>query len=1271
MNFLKKSINNLISVFIIFNFVIVQPINAASVGITATQRTIEVQDDMLKTGTPSDLPISGYSDFFDKETVSLVKSFDITPYENMKIMVGYGVPDKNSNNCKMSEKPGVTKNDFDTQFIRFFVFNDHSYGLSKNDTTYDDCLATANAYGGYPVVIDSAGENNSIKHTFLTFGSPDTLWVGAAFPNAASPTYYNAFGNKQTYFNWKTGQEFAFDVNKANISMDAFGKWTKENSGLIKTCIIEVESPTYYKPIRSCAPWWKIIREYKNDRESLYNRKDFNKYLNVDMPEKLSICTKYDLDSIAPTDENTPVRDVTCTSYQSMTEKPECSRMIDLPQCYVNECSGYIQNACRHKSEKIVGKGYVKGEMLINGAMTEVKLKDQVVTHSFECPPSSISMKHCLETSEVVIFPQECTYVDKDGTIPSECTSLKLCVQDARTNEAIDACYDTTIGGFGCQKIYAGRDIPPKLTAGGDVELLYGKCPNDEVLEFVPNILNKKSKHCVEREEIIIHEEISQKCQTDRTYSEHEIDTSITEVDIYQDREDCVRVDKVKDSEVATNINLTVDLYNFSKLKVTQTYVDDSEEIVGQIVGDDAYYIAISDPKTNITGGDLNSASSTTSTNNLAETTSSCDLTTVADCSIYVDQNWHLKNANILLDIDLVTEIDTKDNEVAYIENGNVYAKNTIANLSSADCDTFAVDHGFNTYVNGAVTYSKNDLSGSAECVIPVVTHSADGGIERITGLTDTSTNFLFASTSMTKLDCMKKAYCLTGAYNESPYGSTWTSTGECSVTVSEQGSPTSYTDKIKELAGCDATASNDVAIFDESTCKPIEDIASSTFSTTIDGVQSILFFEETVGGGWGYYSNNNAYPFKSNEVFLTADDITNKRVFPLVEVTTINDRLTYESNILHYGHRAGEPDLVTAAVGGAGAGVIAVQVLLYSTPIGWAIGIIVFVILLLFSKSEKMDSQDQIWIIYKNIPDDRYIKGPYETRIQMGNPYVQSAMDGATLNITAPANTKNFMYMTMTTNTGVNLPEEYLKTLAGYTQAKKNLIMCSGIASTEMTKTIDGLEGGISTGYPKCKWYKPWCEKKDLAANVHPKLELIKPMTNIYMGATETLTVLVPYKGDYTVKAYNKYDEIIASRDVTEDTFSNFFDDTAVPYGKVQFGAAMETSVNLGAGKACEDDAMVEWGGGVSGIYYENDETGINQGCAKSDDNYVWEQAMVKIEVTPNNLDDGFVHILDKPMPYPNRVFIASLEKTSKRKYRCYDPFEACDDEDYKQEEE
>jgi len=1270
---LKQTIKNIISFFIIFNFLIVQTF--AATGISAEQRTIEIQNDMIESGVPSDLPIAGYSDFFDKETVSLIKNFNLSPYSNMKIMVGYGLPDKNSNNCKMLEKPDpdnpgkmLNKNDFDKAFIKFIVFNDHSYGIATRDTDYNGCLTLANKFGGYPVVIDSAGENNSIKHTFLTSNSNESLWLGISWTDQNNPVYFNAFGKKQHYFKWENREEYAFNINKPNIYMQSNGKWKKESPSVIKKCIVEIESPTYYKPVRSCVPWWKIIREFKNDRESLYNRKDYNKLLHADIPEKLSICTKYDEDVIEDPNNPTPTRDVTCTSYQSATVKPECSLNIDLPQCYVDECSGYIQNACRHKDQKIVGKGYIKGELKdkTSGQLKEVKIKDHVTTHTFTCPPSSLSMKHCLETSKVIIFPKECTMYG------SNCADLKECVQNAMSNEEIDKCYDVDNGGYFCDKVYAQRDIPPKLDADGNVELLYGICrnpndPNDTTqVEFVPNILDKKSKHCVEREILEIEEQIQQKCQTERTYTEHTVDTSITEIDAYQDNPNCVRIDKVKDSETATNVSMTVDLYNFSKLKITQTYIDGKEETVGNIVGDDTYYKSLAVPKDDIMGGSDNLA---------ADATQECDIESVSKCSnMDYDNSWYQRNADVFLD---GVSYDTKDDLVAKIEGSKVYILGTTTNLTNALCSSYPSDHGFSSYTTGSPTYMKNDISGTAQCVWSINTMSGDAGMEKMMALTVDASKYFFSNAAMTKEDCLKKAYCLGGAYDESPYGASWTSTGKCEVSVDGSGSPSSYTTYLKEKAGCDTSATNDVEEYDESTCKPIEDKSSTNFNTVIDGLQSILFFEGIIGGGWGYYANFNGYSYKSNEVFITADDISNLRVFPLVEISTLNDALTYVGNIKHIGWRKGEPDVAMAAVGGAGAGILAYSPLLaLGGPAAWAIGIIVFVIILLLSKSKKMDEQAQVWVIYKNVADERYIRGPYETRKDMPSSatYSQATRsDGsATVRITAPQGTANHLYMTINTETGVNFPSDYLKTLDGYTKAKKNLMICSGIPASEVAKTIySSLETTISTGYPKCKWYKPWCEKHEVKADVKPTMTLYKPTTTVYLGATNTLTVLVPYKGDYTLRAYNKYDEVIAEREVTEDTFSNYFDPLAVPYGKVQFGSAMTPSVNLGTGSPCLDDMMVEWGGGVSGIYFENDTTGYNNGCAKSDDVYVQEQAMVKIEVQPMNMETSFVHILEKPMPYPNRVFIASLEKMAKRKYRCYDPFEECDDTDYIQIED
>jgi hypothetical protein len=111
-------------------------------------------------------------------------------------------------------------------------------------------------------------------------------------------------------------------------------------------------------------------------------------------------------------------------------------------------------------------------------------------------------------------------------------------------------------------------------------------------------------------------------------------------------------------------------------------------------------------------------------------------------------------------------------------------------------------------------------------------------------------------------------------------------------------------------------------------------------------------------------------------------------------------------------------------------------------------------------------------------------------------------------------------------------------------------------------------------------------------------------------------------------------------------------------------FGNVMNLASGITEGTdsgACRNDLMVEWGGGVSGIYYENDNTGLYSGCNKSADTYVMDHAAVKVLVRPLNQTTAYVVTFDKPMPFPNRIFLATLNEKEKRMYRCFSPFGDC----------
>jgi hypothetical protein len=92
----------------------------------------------------------------------------------------------------------------------------------------------------------------------------------------------------------------------------------------------------------------------------------------------------------------------------------------------------------------------------------------------------------------------------------------------------------------------------------------------------------------------------------------------------------------------------------------------------------------------------------------------------------------------------------------------------------------------------------------------------------------------------------------------------------------------------------------------------------------------------------------------------------------------------------------------------------------------------------------------------------------------------------------------------------------------------------------------------------------------------------------------------------------------------------------------------------------------MTEWGGGISGIYYENDYTGLYHGCAKSNDAYVQDHSAVKLELQSLGEDKPFTITLEKPLPFANRVFLVTLAEKEVRKYRCFDEFGECEDSDF-----
>lgn len=1298
MNFSLR-VRKFISYILIFVFTFLNTAQATST-IESSVRSSDIISDMLKSSTPSDLPVAGVSNFFDKENIHLIDKFDLSTFVGKKVFVGYGVYDTNQDNCKFLEQPGISKMDIDTTFGFSKTFNMKSYAVTKTRMTYDECKIVANKFGGKPAIIDSAAESMFLGSSFSGDRINSTLiekiWVGAKRNSCSDSFYVNELGNKQFYENWSSDVEkLSCDTSKLNVKLNKFGQFEKTGSSVPAYCVVEFDTEDIYKPIKICASWWKVIREYPNDTPSLYDPNVLKRINQADIPLQLQVCTKYDTATLTTA---TGTRTAHCTEYYSRTIAPECVADMHLPICKVNECGGYINNACRLVGEETVGKGYVKGEVLIGGILQEVKVKDNVVTKEYECPPSPPSINSCVEQSNVVVYPQECP----NGSGNYECAALKECVLAAGSNKtAIDNCYATKT----CIKIYGGRDFAPTMNSLGEVTELKAKCPdapisNSMVLTFPVNIEKKINRTCLEYEQIERTEEITQNCVLERNFTPKVYDMSITAVDESENDPNCIRTDIVEDSITMEDITMTVTEKGYFKHKMTRVNLDDTKETVFT-GGKDEYVLLSAMPETipENNGQIQVQQTSTTLTSGgggagTIDYGVNCDNYDPASASGLA---WTNKNIAVFQNNDAAGEPTIPDPAFSVEELsgslGTVIIPDSLVN-SEANCSGYAAANGFGSYLNSYV-YSKNPTTGVDSCTLKLNKVGADSELSNIYRLSEASIKYSFNST-MSGLDCMKKAYCLDGYYNESNFSSL-EATNTCQVTTGE-GAPGSYQEKLTELA-LDRAGIVPAPLPTGSTkemCSPVERVERA--SSRIDGVQNIFIFEDYLRGGWGYYSNFNSWNPLTNYVTITTSEYSDK-ILPIQPMTKINDYMQYHAILKHESHMAKEPKIAAALIGGATAGLAAYAAVqaglmaLTATGIGIIVVVVIIILMILLTKSKKMDRQYTEYHIYKDV-ETRYFKEmPYESRFRGA----KAAVSGEkSLHTDPPGGFIRMTYQHVKTDTGRYEPGEFKEKLKLLYKNKESTLVCQGFEQSEVSRVTHPDELSINYGYPKCKWYKPWCTKmdthdKEVVSNisvfsenvVSPAVPVVnggspmnvakmqKVVSTVYLGAVNSLVVLVPYVGDYKLEAYNKYDTLLSTRTIHEDSFAGVSDPMGLKYAQVNFALSMNIAPDLTTGehdKACIRDRAVEWGGGVSGVFFESQRTETSNYCQKSNDNYVKDQSMTKIFVQPLNMDRGFTYELEAPMPFPNRVWLATLDNREVRNYRCYSAFADCADNQFKE---
>lgn len=1316
---------------------------AAGAATGAFNRNDELIKNITTSSKPSDLPIAGVSDFFDKEKVHLIQDFDLSKYIGKNVFVGYGVYDEEQDHCKFVEQPGVDKAFYDSVIHFSENFNQHAYAITQENMSYAQCKSLANKLGGYPVIPDSAAENAFISANFTKIKKDGkyigNVWSGVFKKKCSNVNYTNAIDKNQNFLQWENGKEpMCKDEDPVYAQINAFGNLTRKAPSEYAKCLIEFNSADYKRPVRICASWWRVVRDYDGVKQTLYDVGMLNKINQADIPKEMTLCTKFDMTNVV--DPSTmPTRIAHCTEYYDRTIAPECLTNPRQGICKIDECKGYINNACKLVRKDKVGKGYVKGEILEKGKITEHENKVDILTKEFECPASGISNKLCTERATVTVFPKECP--------GSRCEELKECLyNNADDPDKANECYKN----IPCVKIYGNRDIPAKMTPDGTVTHLYGKCPDDTILEFPINVQEKLSKKCLQYEVLVKTERNVEKCTEDRSFHDHQVDMSITAKDIYEDDPKCIRMDSVHESQSKKTLAFRITPKGYFKQKITEVNLDAQNKIIGDDIGDDKYIIssamvgararAISISEK----GKGGSGSSSGSPQSLEEKVEAL----MPKCNL--QSSFTLRNSQIFANLEEPDITDSKDegdeegggqltNDVYNYSILNFYngKMSVVQNGAGFTGDAQCTDWLKNNKVNfmflpeGAQGFLKN-----GKCYFPVASSPYDSKISNFTPSGNTA-SFLVNGVLSEKA-CMEEAYCLNGRYTFS--GTT------CKITMPDGEASEQYGEVLKEEALKQLAGSETSAPVGQLTEVPTEQLKAPVGakaeirSIMLDGLKSVFFFEDYIRGGWGWYSNHNSYPGETNIVEVSEDgnayaNLNTKEK----KMTKITDLLNYSLSIGHKWWKAKKPTTTALYLSGAMVGAAGFAAFQAATPYIAVLNIGAYLVLVFLNKSKNMDEQNHSHHLYKDVPEKYYYPGLYETRIPedrnvlkklskserdeidkfFSNGVAMTPRESAVgvneddVPRIAPLDDTmlRFTYWKAQSETGRLKTGDVKKVLRELKTFKTNLWNRIGILPSE-TIFHPWENGDFGSNYPKCKKWRPWCTKSksgsdgyhtpnsripaefstfsegesndknglvkvnvplgDMSSPGKPHDKIRKETTTVYLGATNSLTVLVPYKGDYNVIAYDRKGDRLSSFLVTEDMFIEKYN-TMIPSAQVRFGDNMELAVGIvnGAHKdACRSDKAVEWGGGVSGTFYENQRTEESDFCTKSIDNYVKTHSMAAIEVCPLNMDRCFRYELKFPLPFANRVWLASLNGKEIRNYRCYDDFSSCSEDNFVKDE-
>ncbi len=194
----------------------------------------------------------------------------------------------------VSDCPACEKHEI-AGFIYMGSYKGHLYYCSRDQSTWPEAKATAEALGGQLVIINDAQENNFVKSIFQL----DAAWIGLS-RNRPANTFNWVDGSGLTYTNWYPGQPNNFNNKQDYVEILKNGQWNDQDNDKKREYIVEfscidivqIAGPTQVKDIDGSASVSFAIKDACGNVDTCTYNVTLKNQFSLDCPDDFVVHTE-------------------------------------------------------------------------------------------------------------------------------------------------------------------------------------------------------------------------------------------------------------------------------------------------------------------------------------------------------------------------------------------------------------------------------------------------------------------------------------------------------------------------------------------------------------------------------------------------------------------------------------------------------------------------------------------------------------------------------------------------------------------------------------------------------------------------------------------------------------------------------------------------------------------------------------------------------------------------------------------------------------------